>query len=334
LEVEATCARSVDCAEGLVCGGDGACRDACASDAECIGTQLCTQGVCAEPAELDESGKLPQTLPLATCRLNSDCATGSLCVHGACLPECVTDRDCGAAQQCAAGACVDVEVTVCACRQDVDCAEGETCDGCACQPGPAKECEKSADCATGQPCIDGACGCRCVEDRDCPASFSCDGCSCQAPAAVTVIRDATVSDGADLGLMRGIIEVETTLLVQGADVVTTLGLEELQTVGQLDIRSTNFSNDVAAPNPLAGLSGLTLVRGDLNLFATGGMRILELNPALEVGGNVTINSTLLSCSTIDAFEQTLRAHGFNGTVTGSSNGGCSGECVAGVCDGG
>jgi hypothetical protein len=41
------------CAEGLVCGADGACRNDCAISRDCVQGQICTDGICVEPPEDD-----------------------------------------------------------------------------------------------------------------------------------------------------------------------------------------------------------------------------------------------------------------------------------------
>jgi hypothetical protein len=353
LEDDATCVTTADCAQGLVCSGDGACRDTCASDRECGGGQVCTKGVCAEPEELDENGVLPQVLPHQTCRLSSDCALGTRCVAGSCLAECVTARDCEPGAECREGACVAAPVASCsaddecvepgqaclegvcrcACREDVDCADGASCDGCACVPPPAPECIQVSDCEAGQQCVDGDCVCSCAEDRDCPASLRCDGCACQPLPEPTVIRDAKLLDGSDLARMRGIVEVETTLMLYGADLTGTGGLEGLHTVGRLDIMDVSgFRSPTEDWHPLSGLSGLKLIRGDLNIRNTNALRLLELNPELVVGGTVTIQGTDLSCEQIYEFELALQKNRPEVAVSTSMyNGGCPGFCEQGLC---
>ncbi len=61
LELEASCKTSADCAPGFVCSGDGACRDVCVSDRQCVGEQLCIQGVCA-----DRAGRIRQVAATAS----------------------------------------------------------------------------------------------------------------------------------------------------------------------------------------------------------------------------------------------------------------------------
>src|SRR5882724_2908053 len=58
LEAEAHCNTSPDCVAGFECGPDGACRDQCASAADCLSGQVCVAGVCAETSELDANAAL------------------------------------------------------------------------------------------------------------------------------------------------------------------------------------------------------------------------------------------------------------------------------------
>jgi hypothetical protein len=351
LEVEAKCQTSADCQASFVCGADGSCRDYCQSDVECIGSQVCSKGVCAEPAELDASGSLPQILPFANCRLNSDCAEGLRCAAGSCIPECVGNRDCPAGEACAAGACRTVTVPECQndgecqpagaacvdgqcqceCHADVDCAAGASCDACVCHAPLAPECTGPSDCADGQPCVDGACACGCVQDRDCPSGLSCDGCVCAALPVPTVIHDATVKDAADIAALNGIDEVETNLRLYGTNLTNTSGLEGVRTVGSLDLDNlTGLSTDPNAANPFAGLSGLTLIRGNLQI-ANVPVSAIELNPELKVEGNVTVNYTSMSCATLQALAETLAARGFVGSFQAMFNGSCQGACSQGSC---
>jgi hypothetical protein len=352
LEVEAKCQSSADCPANFVCGSDGGCRDFCQSDQECVGSQVCTKGVCAEPAELDASGSLPQVLPFTNCRLNSDCAEGLRCAAGSCISECLSERDCLPGEACDAGVCREIVEADCQnddecqptgascvegqcrcdCHADVDCAAGESCAGCVCHAPPPPECSGPSDCAVGEQCVDGSCACACVEDRDCPRGQTCDGCACASPPAPTKVHDATVKDAADIALLKGIVEVETNLQLYGSNLISTVGLEALQSVGSLDLDAlSSLTTEPNAPNPFGGLSGLTLIRGDLLIANLQAITDLELNPALEVQGNVTVNYTSMSCATLQTLEQTLAAHGFVGSFQAMFNGNCMGACSQGEC---
>jgi hypothetical protein len=352
LESETPCATSIDCAEGLICGADGECRDQCQSDAECIGEQLCTKGVCAEPSELDEAGNLPELGGPATCRLNSDCSEGLRCAAHQCLPECESDRDCSAGERCDDGACRDAAPSecrqdddcatsgqscvgghcLCACQKDVDCAAGQTCNGCACQGGPPPECQALDDCSAGEQCVDGACLCQCVEDRDCEDGQSCDGCACLTPLAPTTIHDAVLLDARDFEAMAGITSVEAKLVLLGLTITTTQGLESLESVGSLTLMNVyNLAPTEALSNPLVGLANLTSIEGDLRI-SSAGLTALELHPDLTIGGNVMLESTQMTCADIDTFQQQMVANGFSGSFEAPNNGDCyGGQCMGGSC---
>jgi hypothetical protein len=326
LEQDSTCKTSADCTTGLVCSQDAACRDVCASDGDCVGEQSCTKGVCAESAELDESGELPRVLAQQDCRLASDCDGGSICLQGVCSPQCRGDRDCAAGETCTDGTCQAPEPQVqCACREDVDCAAAETCDGCSCQPGPAPECVVAADCDPGERCVAGECSCGCVDDRDCPESQVCDGCVCSAEPPVSVLNDAIIRSAADVDLMRGVREVKGTLMLIA--VTTTAGLEALESVGDLNVSYVSLA--AVGPSPLAGLESLTQIRGNLS-FVEVNLPVLELNPALSVAGDVSFSGGT-SCQTIAALEAALVANGFDGCFASYCPGDCAGSCAAGEC---
>lgn len=329
LEEEASCKTNADCVAGFTCSQDGACRDVCASDRECIGEQLCVKGVCAEPYELDDTGELPQVLAHRDCQLSSDCAEGSICAHGACLPECRSERDCALGETCTEGACraPDPEPP-CECHEDVDCNAGETCVACACRSGPAPDCVTNKDCDPGQRCVNGQCDDECKEDRDCPASRVCDTGACVPKPPLAIVKDAIIENAEDLALMRNVREVEGTLVLRSLS--TTEGLEQLVTVGDLQLIYLAF--DEGAPSVLSGLSNLKHIRGDL-LFVSTRLPTIDLNPALVVDGSVTfqVSPAQIACGTIATFESQLRSGGFTGCLASSCADDCATSCNDGVC---
>jgi hypothetical protein len=58
MQEEATCHYNSDCAAPLVCAVDLQCRNQCRTDLDCITSQRCVFGVCAEASEVDPSGQL------------------------------------------------------------------------------------------------------------------------------------------------------------------------------------------------------------------------------------------------------------------------------------
>jgi hypothetical protein len=145
-----------------------------------------------------------------------------------------------------------------------------------------------------------------------------------------VIHDATVNDTADLELMRGITAVEATLLLTDTTLTTTIGLEALESVGRLELINVGLKDSAEGPGALAGLANLKLISGDL-VLTYGSFTTLDFNPELRIGGNVSIEGGSVSCATAQVFEDTLRAHGFTGSVQASFTGGCQGMCNAGNC---
>jgi hypothetical protein len=63
LPAEADCSTTLSCSGGLVCASDLRCRAACLSRTDCTSEQMCVNGVCAAPSELDVNGQLPQKGP-------------------------------------------------------------------------------------------------------------------------------------------------------------------------------------------------------------------------------------------------------------------------------
>jgi hypothetical protein len=333
LDAEAHCNTSADCVAGFACGPDGACRDRCASAADCVSGQVCVAGVCAETSELDADGALPKLVTDSSCRLNSDCAPGSKCASGTCVSECRADSDCESGKVCDGGACgypgaarcatsADCPTTGaecvsgqchCACLADVDCAAGQTCDGCACHVAPP-ECSAQKPCNAGKICTFGNCACECKTDRDCAATSLCDGCSCQLRAAPSTVSSAQILTPLDIDGLAGVTDVQGELRL-GGELITTTGLDEIQSVGSLLIDGTDLIDTAGGAPALTGLSGLVLIRGDLTVAETR-LSALSFNPALVVEGNVTItaNPALSTCAILD-FQARLAAHGFTGSFS-------------------
>ena len=58
LDNDAECVFNSDCAPPLVCADDLQCRNECKTAVDCLKGQECADGVCAEPAEVDDMGGL------------------------------------------------------------------------------------------------------------------------------------------------------------------------------------------------------------------------------------------------------------------------------------
>lgn len=109
LDPSATCAFDSECPVGLVCAVDGRCRNECRADRDCVSGQRCVSAVCAEPEELEASGRLPVAAGGsgigAPCSLDSACLTDAegrqlRCIDGRCDIACFEDRDCRRFERC------------------------------------------------------------------------------------------------------------------------------------------------------------------------------------------------------------------------------------------
>ena len=168
---ESKCTRTSDCAGSQLCGVDGACRDGCATDRDCLGGQKCATGTCADDAELDDAGKLPVDGDAATEQTGQPCGF---------------DTDCPAPYVCRAGVCND------ACHADADCPAGRACVDHACKPvvcggqtppadGGGSACQYDSQCEAPLVCRAGLCNCECLGDGDCPGGGTCIGTRCDYP---------------------------------------------------------------------------------------------------------------------------------------------------------
>jgi len=301
LDSERQCSGNLDCKEGLVCGVDGACRDGCQTDFNCIAGQVCVSGTCADTDELDAEGHLTPAPGTTTgsegtpCVYVSDCSAALLCRSQACLPECRADVDCtpGATCQgtrceastssgpkactynsecdgqpgmrCTSGACH------CACVEDRDCPAGESCDGCACQtdPNPAKTCKYTSECdVSGQICREGACACECKADADCGVDRRCDGCGCvdaREPLNGIVSGDVLIGSSLQLPIYRGVIEILGSLSISNT-LFASLGdtFAHLRSVrGGVSLQQNTFSTLDAFP--VLETVGQISIQNDANL---------------------------------------------------------------------
>lgn len=81
------------------CASGHACPTLCQASTDCSGGQVCSQGVCANPA--------PTSTTYDRCYLDSDCAPGDHCSVGVCTHDCAQDADCKGGNVCSnRGRCV------------------------------------------------------------------------------------------------------------------------------------------------------------------------------------------------------------------------------------
>jgi hypothetical protein len=141
----------------------------------CPGVDVCSDGACVAPCDVD-----------------ADCAEGLACANGLCLlvteQACRTDAECAEYHTksvpddvCQNGVCL-ITPEIMACSTDDDCADDASCQGgqCAALPQPAGTCSADNDCAGGQICGKGTCIdlpspglLACATDSDCSPGLGC-----------------------------------------------------------------------------------------------------------------------------------------------------------------
>jgi hypothetical protein len=324
LEEERLCERTSDCAEGLICGVDGECRDHCASDSECVEGQQCVAGTCADNDELDEAGQLTPAPGVtrgsegSSCVYVSDCSAALLCRNQACLPQCKADKDCPLHEVCADTRCVpdgslplacgytsdcDTErgerclggSCLCACAEDRDCPAGQACDGCGCavDPSAPKSCVYNSDCeAAGEICKNRACACECQADRDCGEGSKCDGCGCvdfKDPLDGIVVGNVYIESTLQLATYQGVTEIHGDLSISGRSIVDLGDTFD-------DLRRIEGRLMVSDNRPLARLAFPALESVDMvSVSAGSALETIEM-PALKHGvfslGNLSSLKTL------------------------------------------
>ena len=164
------------CPGELWCGPDGECRSRCSSAIDCVAGQLCVQGSCASPDELDENGLLsdPATSTQGVpCSYHSECVAPLVCRNQVCSEQCLGDVDCPEGYLCVVDDSVEILGPVRVCRKpggggaahcnnltldedetDVDC--GGSCAPC----GTGSPCDAPSDCINGscdEICLPAAC---------------------------------------------------------------------------------------------------------------------------------------------------------------------------------
>jgi len=113
----------------------------CASDAQCVGPELCDTGA----------------RDCVNCLTTDDCAFGGTCSADRCVDPatCTVDSDCTFGRFCTSTGCA-------ACRTSADCSGQKTCtDGACVEPAT---CTTAADCRAGRTCQNGTCTASCTVD--------------------------------------------------------------------------------------------------------------------------------------------------------------------------
>ncbi|MFH1530832.1 MAG: hypothetical protein ABIK09_08895 [Pseudomonadota bacterium] len=178
-----TCGADDDCPEGLFCDPIPELCVACLFEHQCAGGTHCVGGDC---------------LPFTTCLEDGDCPEGLVCAAD--LLECVP---CTADAQCEASAATpwcDVPLYLCVeCLESAQCAEAFECLAGVCVP--YLPCVSSKDCDEGICWTDAGKCVDCVEETDCDEGTTCVGYVCEPICASD--KDCKDQDGVcdkDLGV--------------------------------------------------------------------------------------------------------------------------------------
>ncbi|WNG60161.1 hypothetical protein F0U59_39685 [Archangium gephyra] len=121
-----SCTSSRDCASGDTCV-NGVCNHACSRDSDCGRGGYCDGYYCrsrtgdggTRPPPADGGTSCPTPPPgdagtppspgdagtPGSCVRNTDCASGSYCINGACISGCSYDSQCASTETCASGLC-------------------------------------------------------------------------------------------------------------------------------------------------------------------------------------------------------------------------------------
>ena len=208
-----TCARRSVPADGTSCGGGNVCCGGecleCCNGLHCIDSNpctrdVCTLGVCSNPAEDDGTdcpgGNMCCTGVCRECCGNGDCddtnpCTYNRCTSGSCTyPPMPLRTDCGGGNVCCSGTCRECcDATDCndsnVCTQDI-------CSGAGICSNPAAT--DSTPCGGGNVCCAGVCKGCCV-DADCNDDNDCswDRCNSSKVCRNSDKDDMTACDGGD-----------------------------------------------------------------------------------------------------------------------------------------
>jgi hypothetical protein len=148
--------------DGNVCDGDDD------NDGVPDGRDNCPLRPNPDQADMDRDGVGDACDGETDCEVDSDCAPGSVCHLGSCLPltPCATSEDCEVGFLCRGGLCQPASRLPSEdCETTDDCDEGLVCSFNLCTP---ERCYDADDCPQGQRCFSGEC-----IDNDFPLPDSC-----------------------------------------------------------------------------------------------------------------------------------------------------------------
>jgi hypothetical protein len=114
LAEERNCTYNSDCPSGETCGVDLQCRDQCLGDRDCVKTQVCVGGTCADTGELHDGyllapemeGGAEATGGGQPCLYTSECVFPLICKNQICSRECLAPADCMPGYDCVSNRCI------------------------------------------------------------------------------------------------------------------------------------------------------------------------------------------------------------------------------------
>lgn len=168
-----TCSKPSDCASGQTCGANRQCVSSDCSTVGCASPYVCqlsdaNQGpVCVLP------GNPPPTPPSGTCKSDNDCPSpaGSKCLSGSCVAPsdlCTDATQCAGGSQCVNGACIP------SCTDSKQCPTGYACDTARgiCTNNP-DACTTTKDCTGSNVCVQSHCVAPCGANDACQSGLIC-----------------------------------------------------------------------------------------------------------------------------------------------------------------
>ncbi len=103
---ENVCTRNSDCDAPLVCSSRRSkCEHECVGDRDCLASQVCNGGSCAEPEAISDAGPSDAGATGEHCTYAHECNAPLRCISGICAPECSIDRDCRLGEICEGTVC-------------------------------------------------------------------------------------------------------------------------------------------------------------------------------------------------------------------------------------
>jgi uncharacterized protein (TIGR03382 family) len=186
------CTKGVECRSG-VCAPDGHCGEP--SPGTCTDNRTCRSGVCASDGQCGKYNGDPCAAandcrsgvcsadgkcglpPGGTCTTANTCRTGT-CAGGMCAAVCLMDGDCASGTFCSAGSCVPDLPNGMGCMHGTQCTSGVCNADGSCGNPPGTSCTTATTCRSGICDGAGKCGTGCTADAQCSTGSYCLAGSC------------------------------------------------------------------------------------------------------------------------------------------------------------